>query len=110
MCSRKALELDENLSWDWKSAAGWGTIGTGEAKRMRILIVEDEKEIVRFVKLELEHEGYEAAAARTQAVCSFIPRQPLDFALKHFVLLLVIANAIRCDQNSLVHLVQLLCS
>lgn len=30
---------------------------------MRILIVEDEKEIVRFVKLELEHEGYEAAAA-----------------------------------------------
>lgn len=30
---------------------------------MRILIVEDEKEIVRIVKLELEHEGYDVCAA-----------------------------------------------
>jgi len=30
---------------------------------MRILIVEDEEEIVSFIKLELEHEGYEAEAA-----------------------------------------------
>ncbi len=30
---------------------------------MRILIVEDEAEIVRFIKLELEHEGYEIASA-----------------------------------------------
>ncbi len=30
---------------------------------MRILIVEDEKAIVRFVQLELEHEGYETAVA-----------------------------------------------
>lgn len=30
---------------------------------MRILIVEDEKEIVRFIRLELEHEGYEVSAA-----------------------------------------------
>ena len=29
----------------------------------RILIVEDEKAIVRFVQLELEHEGYETAVA-----------------------------------------------
>ncbi|HMM32175.1 MAG TPA: response regulator transcription factor [Clostridia bacterium] len=30
---------------------------------VRILLVEDEEEIVRFVKLELEHEGYAVAAA-----------------------------------------------
>lgn len=29
---------------------------------MRILIIEDEKEIVRFLRLELEHEGYQTAA------------------------------------------------
>ena len=29
---------------------------------MKILIIEDEKEIVRFLELELQHEGYETEA------------------------------------------------
>jgi len=33
-----------------------------DIERMRILIIEDEKEIVRFIELELRHEGYETAA------------------------------------------------
>ena len=45
------------------------------AGSIRILIVEDEKEIVRFVKLELEHEGYSVIAA-------FDGRSGLDAALE----------------------------
>lgn len=45
------------------------------AGSIRILIVEDEKEIVRFVKLELEHEGYSVTAA-------FDGRSGLDAALE----------------------------
>ena len=41
---------------------------------MRILVVEDEKEIARFVRLELEHEGYDVTVA-------FDGRSGLDQAL-----------------------------
>lgn len=34
----------------------------GGGIRMKILIIEDEKEIVRFLELELQHEGYETEA------------------------------------------------
>ena len=41
---------------------------------MRILIIEDEAEIIRFLKLELEHEGYEITSANDG-------RSGLEFAL-----------------------------
>ncbi len=42
---------------------------------MRILIIEDEKDIVRFLELELQHEGYEAE-------CAYNGRDGLDMALE----------------------------
>jgi len=42
---------------------------------MRILIIEDEKDIVRFLELELRHEGYETE-------CAYDGRKGLDLALE----------------------------
>ncbi|RPA60798.1 DNA-binding response regulator [Aerococcus agrisoli] len=36
----------------------------GEDKKRRVLIVEDEKNLARFVELELQHEGYETEIAK----------------------------------------------
>ena len=58
------------------------------------------RQLFRLLNDALDH-----AAARTQAMRSLVPGQPLDLALKHFVLLLVIANAIRSDLNRFVQLI-----
>ena len=42
---------------------------------MRILVIEDEKDIVRFLELELQHEGYETE-------CAYNGRDGLDMALE----------------------------
>jgi DNA-binding response OmpR family regulator len=43
--------------------AGMTGEGATGGKRMKILIIEDDADIVRFVKLELEHEGYQVFTA-----------------------------------------------